>query len=108
MQCGAVAAVLAVAAVAYTTAVQAQNLSGNKLLEDCTATGGSFRSGVCHGYIRALAEAFGPCAPTGVTYGQITDVVIKHLYDNPQSRHREAQELILNAMAQAWPCPARR
>ena len=95
-------------ALGLTTPMQAQSYSGNDLLQHCSADGG-FSTGVCQGYIRAIADTFRPgCAPAGVTYGQVKDVVVKHLRENPQTRHREAVDLIGEAMSQAWPCPAPR
>lgn len=91
----------------FATAVQAQNVSGNDLLEYCS--GSAFSTGICFGYIRAIAENLRPgCAPAQVTYGQVKHVVIKHLRDNPESRHQDALPLIGEAMERAWPCPARR
>jgi hypothetical protein len=98
-----------VVGLCFVSAVQAEDLSGNKLFEYCSGGAGGFDAGVCHGYIRAMADAFRPgCAPKGVTYGQIKDVVIKHFRDNPQSRHQNALPLIGEAMERAWPCPVQR
>lgn len=42
---------------------------------------------------------------SGVTLGQMYDVAIKYLKENPATRHQPASSLILNSWKQAWPCP---
>ncbi len=44
------------------------------------------------------------CAPERATLRQLTDVVCKHLKDNPQRRHIEATILAHEAFREAFPC----
>lgn len=45
------------------------------------------------------------CIPDGVTKGQIYDVALKYLQDNPEDRHRSAALLARTALWRTWPCP---
>lgn len=44
------------------------------------------------------------CLPYYATRQQLTDVVTKHLRDNPATRHLPAQMLVVDALATAFPC----
>ena len=45
------------------------------------------------------------CIPSGVTNGQIVDVVFKFLDAKPEIRHLSAAHLSREAMRNAWTCP---
>ena len=45
------------------------------------------------------------CAPERATLRQLTDVVCKHLKDNPEGRHIPATVLVHEAFREAFPCP---
>jgi hypothetical protein len=47
------------------------------------------------------------CPPTGVTIGQMKEVVTKYLRDNPAKLHLNMNRLVLNALREAFPCPPR-
>jgi hypothetical protein len=58
------------------------------------------------GYIIGVYDSFDGIffsAPTGVTQGQVFDVVKKYLEENPASRHEIASKLIIRALAEAFP-----
>jgi hypothetical protein len=44
------------------------------------------------------------CSPDYATVGQARDVVLRHLLLNPQSRHKTAAALAVDALSAAWPC----
>jgi hypothetical protein len=44
------------------------------------------------------------CFPEGVTRGQVADVVLQYLEDNPKFRHLPASELVVGALFVAFPC----
>jgi Ssp1 endopeptidase immunity protein Rap1a len=44
------------------------------------------------------------CIPGDATRQQLTDVVTKHLRDNPTTRHHPAHMLVVDALATAFPC----
>jgi hypothetical protein len=44
------------------------------------------------------------CLPVGVTLGQVEDVVVKYLKDNPAERNKPFAGLIGVAAATSWPC----
>lgn len=43
------------------------------------------------------------CIPEGVNVGQLKDISIKYLRDNPQVRHNGAEALVLQSILQAFP-----
>jgi hypothetical protein len=98
----------------------AQTLTGNGLLASCKAQ--NHERTRCLAYVHgfqsglSIADALGfwhpngsraYCVPTDVTVGQATDVIVKSLEQNPETRHQDAAMLAFNALAQAFPCPRR-
>lgn len=45
------------------------------------------------------------CAGSGVSSGQVKDVMCRYLERSPEDRHLAASSLALNAFEIAWPCP---
>ena len=87
-------------------------LSGYELLSHCEAsidTGPMYR-GYCYGFIDGVAALLRRepihtvCAPSGVTSGQLTDIIVKYLRDHPAKRHYEASSLVGLALMEAFPC----
>lgn len=85
---------------------------GNDLLQTCD-TDTSTSRGYCLGYIRGLSSGVDAvlatskqyiCYPHGVTIGQVRDVVVAFVRNNPGKRHENALVLVSWASAQAWPC----
>ena len=54
-----------------------------------------------------LNEQFQPvCVPqSGVTLGQLQDIVIKYLREHPEERHEPGVFLVVGAIREAFPCP---
>jgi Rap1a immunity proteins len=111
----ALTAAIALAAVPAQAAAQqrARAHTGNELLEECKSKGASGL--FCLGFVRGLAEgltlwrSFAPesaitCIPEGVTTGQLKDIVVKWLADNPKDRHLGADALVARAFRVTWPC----
>jgi len=62
------------------------------------------------GYVQGAADVYVGtkiCMPKNVTAGQARDVVKQYLEINPEKRHYSADSLVLNALAQVWPCANR-
>ncbi len=62
---------------------------------------------VALGYVQGVADVYARvkiCAPQNVTAGQARDVVKQYLELNPERRHYSADSLVVNALAQVWPC----
>lgn len=87
--------------------------TGNDLLRWCTNTD-NFSEGECGGYIIGVADAqeffraankSASCVPADVEAGQLRDVVVKYLQDNPNVRNLGASVLVMAAIVNAWPCP---
>ena len=93
----------------------AANLTGNDLLERCSASASAnpIQWGVCLGYVVAIADALGQgrpinglraCLAPDVTSGQMMDVVRQWLERNPARRHINGAALVVTALQQAFPC----
>lgn len=88
--------------------------SGNYWLEQCTPTslqprGGYnctfFLSGVneYNRYLQAMGTKL-YCPQDGVTLGQMQNVVLKYLQDNPAQLHHPFIALVIAALTRAFPC----
>ena len=70
---------------------------------------------ICFGYIQGVSDTLAVsgqkkgiyCLPSEVTMGQMMEVVVKYLKDNPGTRHEHSATLIRAAFHDAWPCSAR-
>lgn len=94
--------------------VHADLIEGNGLLEACTSRA-PLQGAMCIGYIRGVIDGENMmgtalnnkplvCLSEGVTLGQVQDVVVKYLKDNPTERNKPSAGLIGIAAATAWPC----
>ena len=98
-------------------------LSGNDLQTDCRERSKFIDGrdhnpcdvGSCRTYIVSVADSHNAyvdwgymsprfCSPDKVTQGQLAAVVIKYLEANPQDLHLAAAGIVVNALAQAFPC----
>jgi hypothetical protein len=82
--------------------------TGNSLKNDCSETSTYFQRGSCSGYIAGVSDmlftAHRICYGPNVTRGQIEDVVIKYLNDNPAIRDQIGIVLIEKSLRDAFPC----
>ena len=88
-------------------------LSGNELYNECTGSDGVALS-FCVGYIIGVADVlfqneinkYTACAPPppSLTQGQVRDVVIAWLRNNPTSRNFGAAGVVAHALSEAFPC----
>lgn len=46
------------------------------------------------------------CVPDGVTFGQVTRMVVKHLESKPENLHQRAGVIISAYFIQQFPCPS--
>lgn len=77
-------------------------VSGNELYDRCLKS-----QGFCLGYVAAVQDGtrYATCTPADIKLGQLADVVLKHLTNNPEARHLDADVLVIDAIKRAWPCP---
>jgi hypothetical protein len=86
-------------------------LDGNQLREMCRQSLPACRGYVMGALDQDLLWTFAQkkndnfCWPPNVDSGQIADVVVKYLDDNPAERHYSAASLALVATMKAFPCP---
>jgi Ssp1 endopeptidase immunity protein Rap1a len=91
---------------------------GNGLLQACTDEGplADLNNAFCKGYLEGAREGLallqkdkntGPyfCEPEEATLGQVRDIVVKYLRDNPEHRHEVSIVLVYRALQKAWPGP---
>ncbi|MBR9900405.1 MAG: hypothetical protein GYB19_10145 [Rhodospirillales bacterium] len=83
--------------------------TGNELLNSCKSEVGSHPFSFCMGYVNGMAQGFRVatdfmCLPAKSTYGQVIDVVVDYLEENPSMRHLSAAFLVMNALFEAFPC----
>jgi hypothetical protein len=80
---------------------------GNELLHHLEQPG-SYNEAFAFGYVIGVENYLHAdkliCTPEGVRFGQMRDVVIKYLRDNPAQRHQSRFVLVLDALQAAFPC----
>ena len=94
-------ALLMVPAVAH-----AGFLDGNELFKRMTSSDVTDRIHAL-GYVVGVYDAYesdNHCAPSGVTAGQVRDVVKLYFDRNPEVRNYQADILIRDALRRVWPC----
>lgn len=90
----------------FGSGVRAEFYSGNELYQRLQSES-LIEKSVALGFVAGVAdtmEGILVCAPDFATVGQARDVVLRHLVLNPQSRHKTAAALAVDALRAAWPC----
>jgi len=95
----------------------AEFYSGNELYDYCSTDKSDpvyySKQSTCRGFIAGVVDTVNAtrslsgtasCLPSGVTLAQVTDVVMKHLRENPQYRNLSAAILVQGAIMDAWGC----
>jgi len=83
----------------------AEFMSGNSLHSKMTGDFGDKMQAL--GFIQGVFDVYVSvtfCSPDNVTAGQVSDIVKRHLDNNPSTRHKTAESLINQALKQVWPC----
>ena len=93
----------------------AQFMNGNKLYEDfksCETKQTQHSCSYALGYVTGVYDALKDslmgrdfCAPSGITQGQLGDLVHLYLKENPGKMSYSAHTIIWTAVTKAWPCP---
>jgi Rap1a immunity proteins len=90
----------------------ADYVSGNTFTEYCSSKNTMI---YCHGYARAVGdtlklwqgispESAAVCLDAKVNTGQLVDIGLTFIKNNPKERHQIAAALLGAAFADAWPC----
>jgi hypothetical protein len=99
------------AAFLINTADAAQYMNGDDLLRNCDGNG--IRYGLCLGYVEGVVDDADmvrlksgrpECVPPGVEAGQLVDIVVNYLRENPARRKVAAGFSITDAIGAAWGC----
>jgi hypothetical protein len=73
--------------------------------ETHTAPATAYDVGYCHGMVQGVIYfSTSDCAPEGVSIKQDLRVVVKYLEDHPEKLHLHAAQLVMEALAKAFPC----
>lgn len=96
----------AIITIALSSPARAEFHTGNSLLSLCNSMEITDRFD-CLGYTTGVSDAaqwrhF--CPPEGITRGQIRDIIVAYLRQNPDVRHKTADILAAIALARVWPC----
>jgi hypothetical protein len=86
--------------------VRAEFYTGNELLQRMQSDSVIEKS-VALGFVAGVTDTMEGiliCSPDYATTGQARDVVFRHLLLNPQSRHKTAAALAVEALRAVWPC----
>jgi hypothetical protein len=96
--------------LALSSPARAEFLDGNKLFSICTSGVLADRAD-CLGYTSGVFDALQSvrwCAPENVTRGQVRDIILQFLTNNPALRSQgSADVLIRSALEPVWPCANR-
>ncbi|WP_148935562.1 Rap1a/Tai family immunity protein [Escherichia coli] len=68
---------------------------------------GSFNAGVYSGYVLGVNTAWrgrAYCAPSETINEQMFDIVLDYLKAHPATRNRQADQLVIASLAEAYPC----
>jgi hypothetical protein len=90
---------------------RAEFKDGNQLLHVCTSTDVADNAN-CAGYLASAVDAHPAvgqyqgriCISPDVALSQVRDVVMNFLEDKPELRHYVAASIVLEAIAEAFPC----
>ena len=107
------AAVLLGAATCSNTVAGMAAVSADFLKKTCASyvdTPSSTFDGMCIGYVVGVASVMqfmnAVCLPERSTHAQAVLVVQKYLHQHPEKLHLNADELVFDALQQAFPCTA--
>lgn len=89
-------------------------LDGDELINHCSANIADerFDPAICVTYIMGAYDAFmfqrlvrnqPRCTPPTLTGGQLREVVVEYLLENPDNRGMDASALVWNAIIAEWP-----
>lgn len=91
------------------TMAHAEFFTGNQLLEKLKDVEAWSRMQAL-GYIQGVFDAnmsITICPPSGVTAGQVNDMIKNYLENTPAIRNRTADRIIQDALKSVWPCQNR-
>jgi hypothetical protein len=55
--------------------------------------------------LKGSFEDFGACIPDEVEIGQMTNITLKYIHENPEQAHMPSAGLVILAQQHAFPCP---
>ena len=105
-------AALLITVMCSNSAADVEDVSGALLKKFCSSyvdRPENSLDGMCIGYtvgVMSVMEYIDVlCLPVKVTHAQATLVVQKYLSDHPEKLHLNAEELVIDALQEAFPCP---
>jgi len=104
----------------FSVQVCSAQTSAQELQGHCSHKSADYSAGFCRGFIDAVLDmnnlalitarlngvkSGSPiCIPEGVKMGQVLKVVMKYIDDHPEQLHLPARNLVLDSVANAFPC----
>ena len=105
------AAVLLRTVIYSNVSAESENVSGASLKRICASfleVPKNTSDGMCVGYVVGIMSVMDYinvlCLPEKSTHAQATLVVQKYLSDHPEKLHANAEELVFDALHEAFPC----
>jgi hypothetical protein len=98
---------LALTLALVATPAIAEFQTGNDLYEGLRANRGTFEFNYAFGYTIGAFDAavnVHTCPPNGITQGQVLDMTLAYLDNNPNMRHYSADSVISLMFNKMWPC----
>lgn len=92
--------------MAFSVSSHAEFITGNKLLSLITSKS-DIENSFAYGYVAGvfdLGHGVTHCAPDNVTVRQVNDMTVRVLQKLPQHREKSADQFVLLALQEAWPC----
>ena len=86
--------------------------NGNQLYLECNSAN-TYDVAICLGYVMGILDQIElyadvsktqTCIPANVTAGQVKDVVVKQMNDDPANRNLPASSIVFEAAFKAWGC----
>lgn len=118
--------IVAAALAASATLARSDFYDGNRLLELCSNYSSGVNQGLCMGFVAGYFDGYfdgvvrtvvnyeiAPesqkrptfCRAENLTVGQLRDIAVRHIEQNPDKRHLQATLLLHAAFRAAFPCP---
>jgi hypothetical protein len=111
-----IAACLGLLAQSGITSAQSEKdvFSANSIMPGCRNAMSNngrepIKQGICLGVVQTMlylsGPVFGLCTPEGANLEQVLRVVVRYIDRRPDRTHERFENLALEAVLEAWPCP---
>lgn len=101
-----------VALAVFPPSAAGSSVTGNEFIQDCNSDE-PMRKIFCYGYVAGMLDGMAVgrvgisplfCLPANVTVGQVADMTLKALREQPQTRHLPMRVTLAVEVIRAFPC----